>query len=51
MRARQAKVPWVPNVKDPLDTSCFDDWDDLVDKMTEDIPPLRPKDAALFKNF
>jgi protein kinase A len=51
MRARQAKAPWVPNVKDPLDTSCFDNWDDLVDKMTEDIPPLRPKDAALFKNF
>ena len=51
MRRRKAKAPWVPKVKDPLDTKCFDDWDHLIDKMADDVPELRPKHAALFKAF
>ena len=51
MRTRKATAPWVPRVKDPLDTNCFDDWDHLVDKMAEDLPELEPKQAALFKAF
>ena len=51
MRRRQVKAPWVPVVQDHLDTSCFDDWDHLVDKMGEELPELEPKDAALFNAF
>lgn len=51
MRVRKAKAPWVPPVQDPLDTTCFDDWEHLVDKMAEDLPDLEPKDAALFERF
>eukprot|EP00977_Amphora_coffeiformis_P014767 scaffold4223_cov189-Amphora_coffeaeformis.AAC.27 len=40
LRLRQVQAPWVPDIKDPLDTSCFDDWDDLVDKMAQDDPVL-----------
>ena len=38
LRLRQVPAPWVPAIKDPLDTSCFDDWDDLVDKMAQEDP-------------
>jgi len=51
LRQRQTPAPWVPKVKDPLDSSCFDDWDHLVDKMVENIPDLEPNDAALFDKF
>ena len=51
MRRRKAKAPWLPPVKDPLDTACFDDWDHLVDKMAEELPELEPKQAALFEKF
>ena len=51
MRRKTVKAPWVPGVKDPLDTGCFDDWDHLVDKMAEDLPVLKPKEAALFEKF
>lgn len=51
LRQRKPKAPWVPIVKNPLDSSCFDDWDHLMDKMVEDIPDLKPKDAALFDKF
>lgn len=36
LRQRQVEAPWVPHLSDPMDTSCFDDWDDLVDKMDEE---------------
>lgn len=51
MRRKTVKAPWVPGLKDPLDTACFDDWDHLVDKMAEDLPVLKPKEAALFEKF
>ena len=51
LRHRQTPAPWVPTVKDPLDSSCFDDWGHLVDKTVEKIPDLESKDAALFDKF
>lgn len=51
IRAKQVEAPWVPPLKDPLDTSCFDDWDHLVDKMVEGSPDLPPSDQELFAEF
>lgn len=51
MRRRDIVAPWVPVVKDALDTSCFDDWDHLVDKADEKTWELSPKDEALFDKF
>ena len=31
LRNKSVKAPWMPRVKDPFDTSNFDDWDDVVD--------------------
>ena len=51
LRRRKEQAPWIPAVKDALDTSCFDDWDHLVDKMVDETPALHPKQAALFADF
>jgi serine/threonine protein kinase len=51
MKHKELKAPWVPDINDPFDTSCFDDWDHLVDKTTEEQPPLNAKDMELFKDF
>jgi serine/threonine protein kinase len=51
MRRKELKAPWVPTIKNPFDTSCFDNWDHLVDKTTEEQPPLNAKDAELFRDF
>jgi serine/threonine protein kinase len=51
MKRKELKAPWVPAIKNPFDTSCFDNWDHLVDKTTEDQLPLDAKDAELFKDF
>jgi serine/threonine protein kinase len=51
IHGKKAKAPWIPQVKDALDTSCFDDWDDIIDKACEDIPDLSRKDAAMFDKF
>lgn len=51
MRRREVPAPWVPEIKDPLDTSCFDDWSHLEDKTSTRYGSLSPKDAALFEGF
>jgi serine/threonine protein kinase len=51
MKRKELKAPWVPIIADPFDTSFFDNWDHLVDKTTEEQPPLSAKDAELFKDF
>lgn len=42
---RRHPVPWVPEVSDPFDTSCFDEYDESME-----IPPFLG-DQAAFKDF
>jgi protein kinase A len=51
MRQRQVPAPWIPQVKDPLDASFFDDWSHLQDKSALEYPPLEEEDAALFLDW
>ena len=51
MRRKQVPAPWVPNVQGVLDAGCFDDWDELDDRITQDYPKLMKKEAALFDSF
>jgi serine/threonine protein kinase len=51
LRRRLTPAPWVAKLKHALDTSCFDDWDHLVDKMAEGSPDLLDSEQALFKDF
>lgn len=51
LRKREVTAPWIPIVKDLMDTSCFDDWDHLVDKMVEKSPDLTEGEERLFADF
>uniref|UniRef100_A0A7S3L968 cGMP-dependent protein kinase n=1 Tax=Amphora coffeiformis TaxID=265554 RepID=A0A7S3L968_9STRA len=51
MRQRKLEAPWKPNVKDPFDTSSFENWEDLEDKTKQNFPALQPKDAKIFEYF
>ena len=51
LRFRAVDAPWVPQIKDPFDTSCFDDWSHLEDRTKVQYEPLEEKDAILFKEF
>ncbi len=48
---RELKAPWVPQVKDPLDCSNFEDWDHLEDKTTIVYPRLIPEQQRIFESF
>jgi len=47
---RMAKAPWVPQLRDPLDASCFESWDHLKE-MTGDYKQLSKKEQAIFTEF
>jgi serine/threonine protein kinase len=51
LRGREIKAPWVPEIKDAFDTSCFDDWNHLEDKTKLIYRPISGKDMELFKDF
>jgi serine/threonine protein kinase len=52
LRTRQSShVPWVPTIKDPLDTSNFDDWSHLEDKTGKPQAGLSEQSRALFERF
>jgi serine/threonine protein kinase len=51
LRNKQIKAPHVPKIKDPLDSSNFEDWSHLVDKTKERYPKLKPAQEELFDNF
>jgi len=51
IRKQKLTPPWVPDIKDPLDTSCFEDWSELEDKTQERYPTLSDAQAMLFEDF
>lgn len=50
-RARDIKAPWIPKIKDPLDSSNFDSWKHMKDKTKQKWPPLDAQKQAIFAGF
>jgi serine/threonine protein kinase len=52
MRVREIEAPWVPDIKDPLDTSCFDNWDGILEDRTKTkYETISGNEQALFAEF
>lgn len=51
LRRRESPAPWIPTIKDSLDTCCFDDWSEIIDKTTVSFPPITEKDQKEFEGF
>jgi serine/threonine protein kinase len=51
LRQKQYPAPTVPKIKDPLDSSNFDNWDHLEDKTKKKFPPLNREEKKLFEQF
>jgi protein kinase A len=51
MRQRQLAAPWIPQIKGRLDSSCFDDWSELVDKTSHSFPRISESDEKEFEEF
>lgn len=49
---RMLKAPWVPQLKNLLDASCFESWDHLDDKERKGgYTPLSKKEQEIFVEF
>jgi len=51
LRKRAVKPPQMPKILDPLDSSNYEDWSHLDDKMTRKYPLLPPEKEAIFDRF
>jgi serine/threonine protein kinase len=51
LRKKQINPPYKPKIKDPLDSSNFEDWSHLDNKTDTKYPPLTPEEAADFEGF
>jgi protein kinase A len=51
LRRKALPAPWVPEIRDALDTSHFDDWNHLDPIVQQKYPKLTAAEAALFKDF
>ena len=51
LRHKEIKAPWVPDIKDLLDTSNFENWDHLEDKTLKKDPPLLERHHKIFETF
>ena len=51
LRAKKYPAPVVPTIKDPLDSSNFENWDHLDDKTKKKYPPVSGDDQWMFENF
>lgn len=47
---KEITAPWVPDIKDPLDVSNFDTWENL-EKEKKHPKPLSAKEQQLFEGF
>ena len=51
LRDKALTAPHKPAVKDPLDSSNFDDWSHLPDKAAAKHPLLNAEEESIFANF
>eukprot|EP00545_Synedropsis_sp_CCMP1620_P004630 CAMPEP_0119013792 /NCGR_PEP_ID=MMETSP1176-20130426/8976_1 /TAXON_ID=265551 /ORGANISM="Synedropsis recta cf, Strain CCMP1620" /LENGTH=829 /DNA_ID=CAMNT_0006966911 /DNA_START=183 /DNA_END=2672 /DNA_ORIENTATION=+ len=51
LKRKEIPAPWIPKIKDPLDTSNFENWDHLDNKEKAKDPPISRKDDDIFKTF
>ena len=52
LRNRSLPAPWVPTLKDPLDTSRFQfDWSNVEDMMKSYMPGITADQQKVFENF
>ena len=52
LRKQQLAAPWVPDLKNPLDSSKFNEVDkNVTDKMTANDPPNTAPQQAMFTAF
>lgn len=51
LRHKEYKAPFVPKIGNPLDTSNFEDWSGMEDKMHAKYPKLNASDESIFDEF
>mmetsp|Transcript_20045 Transcript_20045/g.22399 ORF Transcript_20045/g.22399 Transcript_20045/m.22399 type:complete len:745 (-) Transcript_20045:177-2411(-) len=51
LKRKAVKAPWKPSLKNPLDTSNFENWNHLEDKTKVNNPPISSKHNAIFSTF
>lgn len=51
LRRMAIKAPYVPNIKDPLDATNFQDWSHLEDKSHKKYKSLTKKQEEIFEDF
>lgn len=51
LRQQEIVAPFVPVIKDPLDSSNFEDWSHLEDKTKASYPRLTREQARIFEKF
>ena len=51
LRHKEISAPWIPDIRDPLDRSNFDDWGHLEDKTLKKDPDLTDDEQKIFKEF
>jgi serine/threonine protein kinase len=51
LRRKEVEAPWLPNIKDPLDSSKFQQWDHLEEITKRQYPKLASKAHKLFEDF
>jgi protein kinase A len=51
LRHKQLDAPWVPDIKDALDTHNFETWDHLTDQTKNDVPAISSDQQRIFTSF
>ena len=51
LRNQEIDAPYIPDIKDPLDSSNFEDWSFLKDKTKENYPALTKDQKEIFVKF
>lgn len=51
LRRKTIKAPTIPNIRNPLDSSNFEDWSHLTDKTRTKFPKLTAEQDKVFTGF